>query len=1512
MSLQEESKVYTLIKPERFSDKLPEHGAARTVKLPEGVIQIGGHFHAGREDETHAVINSEVSSETLNPVLREYLGGSQLDIEPDSGIVMPGQPTSSSLRRSGDISSRERELSRARDQSKSVLERSQILNEEIQKAKADLIRDLESQKMLISGTERSIRDLREEMEDQGMISAVSSTMNLFYAAGHHVSKWADWGIFEEEPITLSQQNENVISQWEKEIEFRKAKVLEIEGHLRAIESQGENVNQIAAISGPESVRRENLERVIENTLEIVRSTRESSEQVRNLEFQWREKIKEVEKGFQALDNQLANQESILAGVEKGLVIGLAIGGGALVTFATGGAAAPWYMSIVYGVCCGMAASSGQFIGHMACGGDLDMEIQDVKGDFKDSILYSASGALNGAWIGARAVATRAIVGNSARVGVTQSARAITAWGMGGLGNLASGLSSGLRVELIPALYDSFVHDSIDTLDPTGKYREAGVPEWKLRVKNFTQRMASAGTSGAVSHGLSGYRGRWGLEGLTATPGRSMLNRVMQGTRVAAVEASSDVVELGADTLNGLYVQASWIPFLYGLEGESKDGRELTQMISSGIGGSVAGRMNGTLRNQAEARSVNRLQNIARGHERIGAEIENSQGIVAPEVALSASSVPLVLEGDPSRMVASNLGVPHFLLESVSGMHGHRVAGQQAASVDARKGGVVSGVVRNFRNAVQAVGRNRNLNSDTTIIGNQRRDALDTLANSVERRVQALANTNIDDNYVTRLLAERRMRFVPEGRNLLERVMDVPNRILARLDGAANPYGHIRNVDSEIVTRDDVVRTQRANRAAARGKFFDTNVIDLTMAGFGVQLKAGGLNFKLAGRDFGLRFDGSNLHVFRPVADLTRIPQFFSDNVWNSRVVQGVVNSRPVRFVGNLLVDGLGRPALGIGASTTLLPTSGIWWGPGTAVAFTYGGLKLVKDVVFGGIVKNSVSASYQQLFRRVPLIGDSLSFGDSVASGEMLARRAELQLVRDMYATRIGERATPEQRRNLADLNREMGRVETLYNRANRVGIVGRSFYWLGGKRDGGNGLIIDADTRADLDFLTNRAFDGALARRQLARETVDIAQRYVLNEARLSRLAHETNGEANRNQFMGLVDYLLSSESPLTDQRRLAARDALVRRLGRELGEAEGVEQRAVIQQLIDDVQNNDTAKYREHAPEGLNLRMIQDRQNLLDREASIMDTMTGLEEGRLNEASAMAEIQALYNHPSLGRDSMVNRVMGAEFTNEGGRNPYAAFKNRIETELLLLGRRNALRTGTEVLLSPEYEGLLARVGRGEDAARGQFQRIFGNEVSGLNPDFVRNVLIGLEGNAADTPLSGILNGWSNQGHEQKIRTIANLEREVSSLKTSGSADTDLIARCEQVLRDASTYKDFTVSVITRGLPRDRLNRLIRSSRHFRTLDVDARYQSILDFSRLFSDPDQTIASDLPRYAELFRSRNPDIAETVEIRRIQNNMRDLRNHIGHELYMQFINDQRRANRGNQDFNDALNSLALI
>jgi hypothetical protein len=1479
MPVEQDVKAYSLIMPEKL---LNPKEPSRYRELPEGMIQIGGQYHAGREEFAEEAIRRQ--TDTIDPAFRAFVGDDGLSLEDTESIVLPEQAREGNKeleRAPGNIGEFDKELVRVEDLNTTPSAKANVLSVELARIEKQLKDDIALQKTQIEENNRNISSLRAEVDASS--GWLTSIVNVGYSAFHSFSKWAHLGICKEPLTSVEEQNEKVVKLKEQEIELKKVLIGELEERLGKIGAQKNSLITLSS-GADENTTRAVVSRALDETREIIIQSKDKSQEIRSLESRLKLQLEAVIKGNETLEAQRSFNEGVCQGIEKGIVIGLAIGGGALVTFMTGGAALPWYTSMVYGLGMAMIASSIQAASHLANGSDVETELADMKTDFKDSVLYSASGVLNRVWVATRALTTAKSLGVAAEVGSAKLATTFLSSLASRFSGFVSGLGAGLRNEIIPAAYDSFYGDSIDVLDPTGEFRQAlgknhvstgvfqetdmykltGIDNFRIRMKNFTERIGSAGAAGATAHSLSGLRGNWGLDRCFKATGSNALTRVCLGLRGAGVEVASDAVELGVDVINGCHVQATWVPFLYGLEQKPKDQREVMQMIASGIGGAVSGRLNNTLRNQAEKHGERLLANAQDRFRATGKNMGDAQGVVGPEVALSASVLPLMLEGNNGTTVAANLGAQHSQLERSSIMQEHRLTGKQADNIDSRKGGVSADLAKNAGQVILAAKRGVDNIDQGNGVGRRRDLAVDTVAKAVERSAQALANTAlIEGDYVDKLINARKIQAADRPKGIWQSV-------LGFIDQAANPYGRILRVDSVIEAEAEVKKVDAEQRLERRQKWLDTNIFSLFKI---INIKWGGVKIRNSSLLF---YDGQGIEFLGK----GRIGLDWIGRSWNSKPVQAVVKSDTVQFVKNFTHEAIVKPVSGIAFGTLLLPTTTIWMGPGVLSPLAG---DVTRKTVFGTTTRNLLGAFNQRIIRAARIAG----YGDAVAAGEMLNRKVELEVVRDEVQRIAGPNPTDAQKRQIKALNDEIQRTEIHFNRANTVGVVFRLPAWLAAR--GNNRVLLTDGSRRSLETKIKDTYESALGRRGVVADTVDAASRFTKADISDRNLLNSPDALKNRDQFMAKVDLLLGNDSILTDAKKNSIRGDLIAELG--LVRTTSAAQDQIINDLKSEINGNTTAHYKRHR-EFDTLKKMQDHQNHIDRTDKIRTTLRDLERGTIAPDVALKQLEDLFNDSLLGKEGMINKDV--EY--------YQKFKQTIEGEIRQLSRRKTLNTGTEILLSKEYDELLQGIASGDDKKVKSFQAVFNNAMTRAHPNFIADVLTDPSKNAAGTPMETILRNWSTLNHVDKLQAIIDSENALVNYRAlAGPVSPTFTAKCDQLIYDIRAYRQFSIDIIAGGLQSGELNKLIRSSNYYESAPIANQYKSILDFGQRHSNPQSFLEAKLQIYQQLIGLPNPTAAQKAQILSIESEVRDLRLDVGTSIFRDAIEKVKHINQRNRE-----------
>lgn len=1536
MALKREVEVsegHPLVLPERYIDP---------VRAVEERTRIGSEARTGlgRTADTYVPVSSnreDSKEKIINPILEEYMGKEGLTIEESPGIVLPKQFSNPQVEnKTGDLSGLEREIVEKQRSSSSVVERSSRLSDDLVKVENELREDIAMQKMQVGGNLSTIKAVEKDMDSwsYNCYSTASTATNSVYSLFHHVSKWGNLGYFTEEPITLNETNQRCIDQWKTEISLREEKIKDLEAKLVQVSKQREHLVATGSIRN-EASRSSAVEEILDNTREILTTSKEQSASIKALEEKWQNSKTSVNQGFEAFDKQVGYQETVARGLERTALIGLAIGGGLLVTAVTGGAAAGPLMLMWYGTLCGTAASLGYFGGHCLMGGDVKEEAGNLVSNVKDSVLYSASHLVNGAWFAGKAFATSRILGTAAEVTKGQVASSAFRTGLSWLGTGISNLGAGLRGELLPSLADSFFLSDINQLDPIGRLRELNVPEWKIRLKDFTERMGCAGAGGAIGGGFNPLRKWIGIGAISQEGSRlASLAGVCRGVRGVGVSVSSNIVEGGVDVYNGMYAERTWVPWLCGVAGESKDNKQIEQIIVSTFAGTISSKLNDAHAKLANDRTQANLNNQQVKLQAATNAQAARQGISAPKVELSATYLPVALEGDSKKAVATNFGPDTALLERSALMQEHRVLGRVATLTDAAKGGLIGDRVRDVQSSVTRQLADPELESGRSVnLKNNRVEAGKMLNDSLERRMQALTQTDVDDNYVRQV--------INEGKPYVGFKPTLYQRFLAFCNSISNPYGPLKSADS-VIAKEGVENATQPKKGGYWEKFFDKTIIpfgailEVKLGGFSlfndaVSMKLYDGKILSVGKSDLISYNKSALNLFGKRFDVSPVEKFAKSS---GRAIYGLGNGfynlstphvlpntffevpalKPFKAVVDFAFYGVVQPTIGIFTGAMLLPTPTLYWGPGVPYL---AGADLATAFARTSVTK---ALTFDLLFNKTPW-RRFFGAGDGVAAGEMLARKMELEAVRDQYSSRILATPTPVQRENLKMLNREIKRVASLYSMANRVGYLNRFIHAFSENisidrpvRSIGNllnltsasdvikakyrGQILPEPIKGNIEETLRDGYATARASRALVDGTVDIvASRVITGLNNPSFLTPA--GKKERIRLIADIDLLLGEKSVLDPVVKRPQVEALIineiDRLASLTTDPTAIRLYAtfkrsiqnnttgvILQKKIDNKKNPLAARTSltgpREATSDANLKDIQQDENKRKRNAAVDLILTNLEAGTTTPRQAEIDIRAQLHNDLVGKHSM-------------GSQNWTQFKSYIETRARKLSRKQHFGNNHNIVTSEEFNQLIKKVTDGDTSAVRDFNRIFSVHYPVTsNHNFIGDIILGAPGRATGTPFQVVMSDWNISDTPTRLSKITQVENFMATHRnTPGLFSPTVLTKCDTLLRCLGEYKEFIENVNNAGLSNDKIEKLINTSPFYKTAALDPNYQFVVDFALKNKNPVSIIAPIIDRYNVLKLQSKLTAAERAEIVSLEGQVRAIKTDVGDAVFKEML-----------------------
>lgn len=152
---------------------------------------------------------------------------------------------------------------------------------------------------------------------------------------------------------------------------------------------------------------------------------------------------------------------------------------------------------------------------------------------------------------------------------------------------------------------------------------------------------------------------------------------------------------------------------------------------------------------------------------------------------------------------------------------------------------------------------------------------------------------------------------------------------------------------------------------------------------------------------------------------------------------------------------------------------------------------------------------------------------------------------------------------------------------------------------------------------------------------------------------------------------------------------------------------------------------------------------------------------------------------------------------------------------------------------------------------------------------------------------------------HSAKLSAITHAETVMATFNAmpvgaTGALSPGDLVLCNNVLSNVQGYRTFIQDVDVTGLSSRRIGSLVRSSDHYKTVTIatiDPRFQDILTFAEYFNRPQNLIESRLSRYQELKTKVRLTPAELVELGTLESNYRDIRNHVGVDIFKSVVWD---------------------
>ncbi len=838
------------------------------------------------------------------------------------------------------------------------------------------------------------------------LSRVTSVAQSPYRLMHNLSSTFDWGIFKEKPITLVEQHREKIKVIDEDIDFRINKIDLIKKSVKQLTNQVDRLellsNALLNLKDPTKVGEVTKQISIQH--EFLNKQLATIGNIDNIAGKNRlsELNRQLETGFSNLDKQLEYAESTVKGAEKAALIGVTLG--------SGGAAAPILKGSAMAVSYSIGKNTSHVAGDYVLGNSRQTSFAaEMKDDFKDVALYTLGNGLSTPVV---ALGSKTIVSSGTIIGkvlpgpfATIAMRPSSTFGiaigrpllLGGkkLTEVGGGVSKGIVVEAPAAFYDSLDYKNTD---PTGALRATGKTDGEIMLKYLTTRLCTTGSAAAFSHGFQGIRGNTDKVVSFVTNKAS----VKFGAKVTT-EALVGVPELAIDVLNGLYIERSISPWLFGGKTEPISNDMIQQIIMSSFTGHMVGRSQDAVKNKYNAKQVDAVKK--------GAELIQNEVKAQPEsIGLSSTKAPIVItslgkNGEvqviPDQLkqdnIITHLGSRADVAEFTALEHVHRLKGQGMQSLERElsKDGRVSllnDLVNDTKIATEATLKILgDKTGSSTVIQNDRKDFQNSAIESFRNRAHSLAEIDLQGTsdklvkYIQSYLNERKAPYDQHSDPTLGKVRQLWNNLK---NPTVGKYWHLVN---------HLIDPMHSFKNKQNSKVVDKlqEPEDLKPDSFRSLVDSATIKPK--------KVEGSYIEEIKPnifgrVVDSTagfidkyfiRIPTtFFTSPMF----------TKPIGFVNQLIL----RPAINGAIGFMSLPNSNIYpgfgtvYGVGQAVVTTgilagkYTGASIASVAMLG-----SRATSLDRLFPNVPIVRaislDRLfpARGRAYETGFVLARKAE-------------------------------------------------------------------------------------------------------------------------------------------------------------------------------------------------------------------------------------------------------------------------------------------------------------------------------------------------------------------------------------------------------------------------------------------------------------------------------------------------------------------------------------------